>query len=106
VLDALPGGHGHAHGAPAAPPGVLDANAAWFALASVVCKEWLYRITKTVADAEGSPVLAANALHHRSDAYSSVVALVAIAGSAWFPSLPLDPIGGASARRTHVPVGG
>lgn len=36
----------------------------------------------------------ANAYHHRSDAYSSVVALFAILGSSWFPALPLDPIGG------------
>ncbi|KAF8492330.1 cation efflux family-domain-containing protein [Russula emetica] len=80
--------HGHAHGH------VLDLNAAWFAAASIVSKEWLFRITRKVADQENSPVLLANAYHHRSDAYSSVVALVAILGSGWFPALPLDPIGG------------
>ena len=79
--------HGHGH--------VLDLNAAWFAAASIVSKEWLFRITRKVADQENSPVLLANAYHHRSDAYSSVVALVAILGSGWFPALPLDPIGGA-----------
>ncbi|KAI0063593.1 cation efflux protein [Artomyces pyxidatus] len=73
---------------------VLDPNAAWFAAASVATKEWLFRITRKVADEERSPVLLANAYHHRSDAYSSVVALVAILGSSWFPALPLDPIGG------------
>jgi divalent metal cation (Fe/Co/Zn/Cd) transporter len=78
--------HGHGH--------VLDLNAAWFAAASIVSKEWLFRITRKVADQENSPVLLANAYHHRSDAYSSVVALVAILGSGWFPALPLDPIGG------------
>lgn len=72
----------------------LDPNAAWFAAVSVLIKEWLYRITKTVADEENSPVLLANAIHHRSDAYSSFVALFAILGSWWFPKLPLDPIGG------------
>ncbi|KAA1476795.1 cation efflux protein [Dentipellis sp. KUC8613] len=81
-------GHEHAHAH------VLDPNAAWFAAASVVCKEWLFRITKKVAEQESSPVLFANAYHHRSDAYSSVVALAAIMGSSWFPALPLDPIGG------------
>jgi divalent metal cation (Fe/Co/Zn/Cd) transporter len=81
--------HAHAHGH------VLDLNAAWFAAASIVSKEWLFRITRKVADEENSPVLLANAYHHRSDAYSSVVALVAILGSGWFPALPLDPIGGA-----------
>ena len=59
------------------------------------CKEWLYRITKRVADEERSPVLLANAVHHRSDAFGSAVALVAILGNWWFPHLALDPIGGA-----------
>ena len=83
--------HSHAH----AHTHVLDLNAAWFAAASIISKEWLFRITRKVADQENSPVLLANAYHHRSDAYSSVVALVAILGSGWFPALPLDPIGGA-----------
>lgn len=73
---------------------VLDPNAAWFAAVSVVAKEWLFRITRKVATEESSPVLMANAYHHRSDAYSSAVALVAILGSTFFPALPLDPIGG------------
>ncbi|KAF7984208.1 hypothetical protein HWV62_15996 [Athelia sp. TMB] len=82
-------GHGHSHGIDA-----LDPNAAWFAAVSVIAKEWLYRITKKVADEEHSPVLLANAIHHRSDAYSSIVAFFAIIGSWFFPALPLDPIGG------------
>lgn len=81
-------GHSHGH------VDVLDPNAAWFAAIGIIAKEWLYRITKKVADEEGSPVLLANAIHHRSDAYSSVVALFAILGTWWFPALPLDPIGG------------
>ena len=89
-------GHDHVHAH------VLDPNAAWFAAASVVGKEWLFRITKKVADQESSPVLLANAYHHRSDAYSSLVALVAIMGSSWFPALPLDPIGGWSLHRFHT----
>ncbi|KAL0571153.1 mitochondrial metal transporter [Marasmius crinis-equi] len=72
----------------------VDPNAAWFALISVIAKEWLYRATKRVADEEHSPVLLANAIHHRSDAYSSLVALIAILGSSMFPHVPLDPIGG------------
>jgi divalent metal cation (Fe/Co/Zn/Cd) transporter len=91
-------GHAHAHAASGldaeghAP--VLDPNAAWFAAIGVLSKEWLYRITKKVADEERSSVLLANAIHHRSDAYSSMVALVAILGNWYFPALPLDPIGG------------
>lgn len=82
-------GHGHSHAID-----VLDPNAAWFAAVSVITKEWLYRITKKVADEEHSPVLLANAIHHRSDAYSSVVAFLAILGTWFFPALPLDPLGG------------
>ncbi|KAH6914065.1 mitochondrial iron ion transporter [Coprinopsis sp. MPI-PUGE-AT-0042] len=79
-------GHAHEHG--------LDPNAMWFALIGVASKEWLYRITKVVADEEKSPVLLANAIHHRSDAYSSLVAFFAILGTWLFPAFPLDPIGG------------
>ncbi|KAF8806412.1 mitochondrial iron ion transporter [Phlegmacium glaucopus] len=79
-------GHGHVH--------AVDPNAAWFAAVSVLTKEWLYRITKIVADEEKSPVLLANAIHHRSDAYSSIVAFFAILGTWLFPAFPLDPIGG------------
>lgn len=82
--------HSHDHGS------LLDPNAAWFAAVSIVAKEWLYRITKKVADEERSSVLLANAIHHRSDAYSSVVAFVAILGTWLLPTLPLDPIGGWS----------
>ncbi|KAG6820246.1 hypothetical protein H0H93_003410 [Arthromyces matolae] len=79
-------GHGHVH--------AVDPNAAWFAAISVLIKESLYRATKVVADQEKSPVLMANAIHHRSDAYSSLVAFFAILGTWFFPALPLDPIGG------------
>lgn len=85
-------GHAHAH------VDVLDPNAAWLVALSVFIKEWLYRVTKKVADEEHSPVLYANALHHRSDAYSSFVALFAILGSSLFPTLPLDPLGGTFRR--------
>jgi len=39
-------------------------------------------------------VLLANAIHHRSDAYSSLVAFFAILGTWFFPAIPLDPLGG------------
>jgi divalent metal cation (Fe/Co/Zn/Cd) transporter len=85
-----PIGHAHVH--------AVDVNAAWFAAGGVLTKEWLYRITKTVADEEKSPVLLANAIHHRSDAYSSLVAFFAILGTWLFPAFPLDPIGGKCIR--------
>lgn len=87
LAESLSTMHAHEH--------ALDPNAAWFALIGILAKEWLYRITKKVADEERSSVLLANAIHHRSDAYTSVVALFAILGSWYVPEIPLDPIGGA-----------
>jgi hypothetical protein len=55
-------GHGHGHDTAGQAEAILNPHAAWFALASVVVKEWLYRATKKVADQEHSPVLHANAL--------------------------------------------
>ncbi|KAJ1462664.1 cation efflux family-domain-containing protein [Pelagophyceae sp. CCMP2097] len=51
------------------------------ALVSVVSKELLFRSTMGVARHVDSPVLAANAWHHRSDALSSVVAVIGIGGA-------------------------
>ena len=60
---------------------------------SIVVKEALYRYTKKVGTDIGSPVLIANAHHHRSDALSSVVALGGIGGT--MAGLPwLDPVAG------------
>ncbi|KAF7315612.1 Cation efflux family [Mycena indigotica] len=78
--------HSHSHG--------VDPNALWFAALGILSKEWLYRITKSVAQQENSSVLLANAYHHRSDSYGSMVAFCAILGNWWWPALPLDPIGG------------
>ena len=60
---------------------------------SIVVKEGLYRWTKQIGTEMGSPVLIANAHHHRSDALSSVVALGGIGGT--MAGLPwLDPVAG------------
>jgi divalent metal cation (Fe/Co/Zn/Cd) transporter len=61
------GEHDHAHGvgdahAHAVEAPLLNPHAAWFALASVLVKEWLYQLTNKVAKQENSPVLRANAL--------------------------------------------
>ncbi|WVN89553.1 uncharacterized protein L203_104778 [Cryptococcus depauperatus CBS 7841] len=80
--------HLHAHGP------ILNPHAAWFALASVLVKEWLYRLTTKVAVEEHSPVLKANALHHRADALTSLVALTSILGSSYGGYHFLDPLGG------------
>jgi hypothetical protein len=46
---------------------------------SILSKEWLFRVTKVVGEKLNSPVVIANAWHHRSDAYSSILALLSIA---------------------------
>ena len=72
---------------------LLDPNAMWFALISILVKEWLYRATLKIAKEENSSVLEANAIHHRSDSLSSGVTFLAIGGSyLGFPVL--DPLGG------------
>jgi cation diffusion facilitator family transporter len=45
---------------------------------SIVSKEWLFRITRNVGERINSQIVIANAWHHRSDAYSSVLALFSI----------------------------
>ncbi|KAK4688266.1 hypothetical protein P7C73_g1843, partial [Tremellales sp. Uapishka_1] len=98
--SALPHEHGHGHGEGVAhlhgaeSGAILNPHAAWFALASVLIKEWLYRITAKVAAEEHSPVLKANALHHRADALTSLVALTSILGSSLGGYTFLDPLGG------------
>jgi divalent metal cation (Fe/Co/Zn/Cd) transporter len=90
--------HDHSHGAAEilhdAPTALLNPHAAWFALGSLVIKEWLYRVTNKVAEEEHSPVLKANALHHRADALTSGVALGSILGSSFGGWTFLDPVGG------------
>lgn len=51
------------------------------AMLSVVVKEGLYQWTAQVARQTGSALLLANAWHHRSDALSSVVVIIGIAGA-------------------------
>lgn len=48
---------------------------------SIFSKEALYRYTVFVADRHKSPMLKANAWHHRSDALSSVIVLAGVGGS-------------------------
>lgn len=54
---------------------------------SIASKEWLFRITKRVGDALNSQIIIANAWHHRSDAFSSVLSMVSIAIAIVFPKL-------------------
>ena len=69
-------------------PGVLALAAA---AVSILVKEGMYHYTRKAADKIGSEALRADAWHHRSDALSSVGALIGIAGARL--GLPiLDPI--------------
>ncbi|KAL7267843.1 mitochondrial metal transporter [Rhizina undulata] len=85
-------GHGHSHSHVDLGPNI---NAAWLAAASIVAKEWLYRSTMKVARERKSSVLASNAVHHRIDSLTAIVALLAIGGSHIFRNATyLDPVGG------------
>ncbi|GKY96249.1 hypothetical protein MPSEU_000584700 [Mayamaea pseudoterrestris] len=74
--------HAHSHGHQAPTPLALVA-----ALVSIVGKEWLYRVTLKVGESINSQVVIANAWHHRSDAYSSVLALFSIGLAMYVPGL-------------------
>ena len=69
--------------------GVMNGNsiplpgsiALWAAIGSIIIKEILYHATIRTAARTNSPVVLANAWHHRSDALSSIGALTGIAGA-------------------------
>lgn len=62
----------------AIPPPIPTFPALIMAAISIVSKEWLFRVTRTVGERINSQVVIANAWHHRSDAYSSILALFSI----------------------------
>ncbi|MCL1932829.1 MAG: cation diffusion facilitator family transporter [Candidatus Azobacteroides sp.] len=70
--------------------------ALWAALISIVCKEVLFRYTKTIGKQINSQAIIANAWHHRSDAFSSVGVAIGIAGAIFLGNkwVILDPIAG------------
>lgn len=74
----------------AGQPGAIALAAAG---ASVLVKEWMFRVTKREARKMGSPAFLADAWHHRSDAFSSVGALIGVGGSMLGISV-LDSIAG------------
>lgn len=70
----------------------------WLALAmalvSIGSKEWLFRYTRAAGERIHSPVVVANAWHHRSDAVSSLATLAGIAGAMFLGARwrVLDPV--------------
>lgn len=85
-------GHSHSHGVDVLGPNI---HAAWLAGGSIVIKEWLYHATMKIAEERKSSVLASNAVHHRIDSLTSIVALFTIGGTYVFKDASwLDPVGG------------
>ncbi len=78
--------------------------AALAAVVSIVTNEILFRYTRSVGENTKSPSLVANAWHHRSDAISSIAALVGIGGAmAGYPIM--DPIAAIIVSVMIVKVG-
>ncbi|KAB8228645.1 cation diffusion facilitator family transporter [Aspergillus alliaceus] len=92
AISHLGHGHSHSHGIDVLGPSI---HAAWLAAGSIVVKEWLYHATMKVANERKSSVLASNAIHHRIDSLTSIVALFTIGGTYLFQDASwLDPVGG------------
>lgn len=73
-------------------PGVA---AAWVAGGALLLKEGFYRYARRQAERLGSRLLLANAVDHRADAVASLLALVAVLVSRFFPALAgLDQVMG------------
>ncbi len=70
---------------PKQPAGSLLALSA--AIVSAISKEWLFRWTLKRGRELGSEAVMANAWEHRSDVFSSLPVIPAVAVSWWFPSL-------------------
>ncbi|MGM0472132.1 MAG: cation diffusion facilitator family transporter [Bacillota bacterium] len=65
----------------------------WTAGASILLKEWMYRYTYQVGTEVNNQALIADAVHHRTDAFSSIAALLGAAGAQLgYPIL--DPLAG------------
>ena len=78
--------------------------AALSAILSIVINEGLFHYTLKVGEKIHSPTIIANAWHHRSDAVSSIAALVGIiAGFSGYPIM--DPVAGAIVGLMIIRVG-
>ena len=70
-------------------PGALAVS---LAVLAIVCKEGLYRYTYKVGKSVNSSLLKANAMHHRSDAVSSVMVAIGVTASVIFSIPWLDAL--------------
>lgn len=82
-------------------PSVL---ALWAALISIIVKELQFKITMDVGKRINSSALKADAWHHRSDALSSIAALIGIVGARMGYKI-LDPLAGFIVSIIVVKVG-
>ena len=78
--------------------------AAVAALVSILINEGLYHYSRKVGEKISSPSIIANAWHHRSDAVSSIAALIGITG-AMFGYPIMDPLAGAVVSLMILKVG-
>ncbi len=77
------------------------------ALASIILKEYLYRITIKVAKRSNRPSLVANAWHHRSDALTSIGVLLGAGLAVVFPAMAvMDALVGLVVAVVVIKVGG
>jgi cation diffusion facilitator family transporter len=82
-------------------PTWLAAGAAVF---SILVNEGIFHYTRSVGEKINSPAIVANAWHHRSDAISSVAALIGILG-AHFGYPVMDPLAGGVVALMILKVG-
>ncbi len=84
----------------------VHASAFWMALAALIIKETLFRYMLGVANRVQSSLLVANAWHARSDAASSIVVAVGIAGNLagypWFDAVAAFVVGIMILRMGYV----
>lgn len=78
--------------------------AIWVTVLSIVVKEVLYRYVLGVGRRIGSTALEAEAWHHRSDAISSVAAMVGVVG-AYLGYPALDPLAGLAVSLLIIQMG-
>ena len=77
-IEYLPEAHSHGIDLTSSGPASIAMAAA---IISILSKEWVYRITMNVGEKFHSKVIIANAYHHRTDAYSSVIAVIGVGSS-------------------------
>jgi cation diffusion facilitator family transporter len=82
-------------------PTWLAASAALF---SILVNEGIFHYTRRVGEKTNSPAIIANAWHHRSDAISSVAALIGILGAHFGYSI-MDPLAGGIVALMIIKVG-